>query len=76
MEEQGHKCQTITSFEGDYDFLSNFYEAPVTYQGLNYLSSESAYQAQKAPEHKGEFTRLTPMKAKKLARKLETREDW
>ena len=37
----------ITSFRGSYDFLSNFYEAPVSYGGLCYSNNEAAFQAQK-----------------------------
>ena len=28
--------RVIDCFDGDYDFLSNFYEAPVTYGGVTY----------------------------------------
>ena len=37
----------IDSFKDEYFFLSNFYEAPVEYDGLKYGSSEAAFQAQK-----------------------------
>lgn len=76
MEEKIHTEDVIGSFDGDYAFLSNFYEAPIYYQGEAYLSSESAYQAQKDPTYKESFTWLTPMESKKLARKLSIREDW
>ncbi len=38
---------TITDFEGEYYFLSNFYESPVIYDGVQYGSSEAAFQAAK-----------------------------
>ena len=38
---------TINSFRGDYFFLSNFYECPVTYQDITYPNNETAFQAQK-----------------------------
>ena len=37
----------ILEFTGDYEFLSNFYPAPFTYNGILYPTSEHAYQAQK-----------------------------
>jgi len=37
----------ISKFNGQYRFLSNFSADPVTYQGINYPTSEHAYQAQK-----------------------------
>lgn len=37
----------ISSFRGTHFFLSNFYEAPVTYNGLTYQNNEAAFQAQK-----------------------------
>ena len=39
--------RTISSFTGEYAFLSNFYPAPVTYMGQTYANSEAAFQAQK-----------------------------
>lgn len=41
---------TIGSFEGVYEFLSNFYQEPVKYKGHTYNSSEHAFQAQKSYE--------------------------
>ena len=38
----------IADFEGEYEFLSNFYEVPLTYEGLAYGSSEAAFQASKS----------------------------
>ena len=32
----------IKSFRGEYEFLSNFYNAPVIYKGLTYQNSEAA----------------------------------
>lgn len=37
----------ITSFSGEYEFLSNFYEVPVSYE-YTYGSAEAAYQARKS----------------------------
>lgn len=68
----------INSFTGIYDFLSNFYPATVTFEGITYLQSESAYQAQKllVPESRIIFSFLPPWKAKKLGKTVQLRPDW
>lgn len=38
----------IEEFRREYEFLSNFYPSPVTYNGVTYPTSEHAYQAAKA----------------------------
>jgi len=40
----------IESFEGEHEFLSNFWPCKVVYEGIEYPSSEHAYQAAKAPD--------------------------
>lgn len=37
----------IASFRWPYNFLSNFFYWPVEYEGMEYRSSEHAYQAAK-----------------------------
>ena len=32
------EIQGIFGFKGDYRFLSNFYETPITYEGITYPS--------------------------------------
>ena len=68
----------INSFRGEYSFLSNFYEAPVEYEGLTYRSSEAAYQAQKCadPKECEAFTTMHPAEAKKAGRTVTLRKDW
>ena len=68
----------IDRFRGDYGFLSNFWEVPVTYQGLTYGSNEAAFQAQKCmtEEEKLPFTRMRPSEAKKTGRRVALRPDW
>lgn len=46
-------CDMIAGFKDEYRFLSNFYNTPVTYNGVTYKNSEAAFQAAK-------FTHLTP----------------
>ena len=37
----------ITKFTGQFDFLSNFYESPIKYEGISYPTVEHAFQAAK-----------------------------
>ena len=39
--------QTIAGFSENYRFLSNFYHAPIFYNGVSYPTVENAYQAAK-----------------------------
>jgi len=69
----------ITSFSGAYRFLSNFWLAPVKFEGKIYPSSEHAYQAAKTkdPEERKKIRRAkTPGKAKRLGRSVKLRPDW
>lgn len=62
--------EKINSFSGEYSFLSNFYDAKVTYEGLTYLNSEAAYQAQKCISQvdKEKYTWLGTYGAKRAGR--------
>jgi len=68
----------INKFVGKYYFLSNFYETPVTYQGLTYQNNEAAFQAQKTLDEneRMKFTTLNPSEAKYLGRHVKLRPDW
>lgn len=57
----------IDSFSGEYRWLSNFYHAPITYNGVEYISTEVAYQASKAcdDETRKKFIGLNSADAKK-----------
>lgn len=66
----------IDSFRGAYHFLSNFYPAPVTYNGLTYRNNEAAFQAQKDLTRSKDFTSLEPGTAKRLGRRVVLRPDW
>ena len=71
--------ECITDFhEEGYEFLSNFYEAGVTYGGLTYRNNEAAFQAQKcmSEEEKLPFTAAAPAKSKRLGRWVRLRPDW
>lgn len=69
---------SVKQFHNEYNWLSNFYENPVTYKGLTYSSSETAYQAHKSLDIKlhQEFVKLSPKESKKLGQKIKKRDDW
>jgi ribA/ribD-fused uncharacterized protein len=69
----------ITSFNGEYSFLSNFYPCQIEYYGVKYPTSEHAFQAAKTLNimQKEAIKKAdTPGKAKRLGRKVEIRSDW
>lgn len=68
----------IDNFRGKYFFLSNFYEAPVIYRGIQYSNNEAAFQAQKLvkQEERFKFSLLNPSEAKRLGRSVKLRPDW
>lgn len=70
--------KVIQQFSNEYEFLSNFYFCKITYDGLEYLSSESAYQAQKTLdlERRKDFQLYLASRAKRHGRKLKLRPDW
>jgi|SRR5579885_1473092 len=69
----------IDSFDGEYEFLSNFYHFPFIYEGKEYLSSEHAFQAAKMTtleDHERVRLAATAGHCKKLGRSLPCRKDW
>lgn len=70
----------IDSFrKGKYRWLSNFWPAPVTYDGVLYSSVEHAYVASKTldkRERNKVFLFETPGQVKRFGRRLKIREDW
>ena len=68
----------IDKFVDKYFFLSNYYVAPVAYNGLTFQSNEAAFQAQKTLNEgqRRKFTKLAPNKAKAKGRNVLLREDW
>lgn len=69
----------IDSFKDEYRFLSNFFPAQVTYEGLLYPSTEHAYQAAKTLDlNMREEIRKAPTagKAKRLGKDVKIRADW
>lgn len=68
----------IEKFDGEYFFLSNFYPAPLVYQGISYKNSEAAFQSAKTldMEERKKFSNMTASEAKKAGRRIKLREDW
>lgn len=69
----------IKKFEGEHDFLSNFYAAPVMYDNAMYPTSEHAYQAAKTlyyDQRAAIQVARTPGVAKRLGQKVTMRPDW
>lgn len=69
----------ITSFSGEYSFLSNFYPAKVKYGQILYPTVEHAYQAAKTLDldTRQYISQLpTPGKAKRAGKNVMLRLDW
>lgn len=64
--------EKISTFRGEYRFLSNFYQYPFEYKGLVYPNAEAAFQAQKCSteEDKIKYTiQKNPVRAKQMGKK-------
>ena len=73
------KETAITSFRGKYAFLSNFYAADVSFEGLTYPNNEAAFQAAKVlnADERLPFTeQKNPVLVKRMGRKVKLRSDW
>lgn len=66
----------IDKFRGEYYFLSNFYNADVTYDGITFKNNEAAFQSMKVLKNREQFANLNPSDAKRLGRRVKLREDW
>lgn len=69
----------ISEFDHEYAFLSNFYEKPFIFEGVEFKTAEHAFQAVKCID-KNEFNKIveaaTPGQAKRLGRRCKLRSDW
>ena len=73
-----HDESQIKGFFGEYRYLSNFELGRVIFEGIEYPSSENAYQAAKSldVDVRKQFVNITPSESKKLGRQIEMRKDW
>ena len=70
---------SVTEFQGEFRFLSNFWPSPIEYEGIWYPSVEHAYQAAKTlkvSDRKRIAKLITPGKAKRAGKELDLRPDW
>lgn len=69
---------SISGFQGDYRFLSNFWTSPVLLDDVQYGSVEAAFQAAKTtdPSQRQVFQTADPATAKRLGKLLKLRPDW
>lgn len=70
--------KVINQFSGDYFFLNGICNAPIRYNGLDYVCPESAFFAQKVllPELRKEYCKLDGIDACKIDEQIEPRKDW
>jgi ribA/ribD-fused uncharacterized protein len=68
----------ISSFSGEHRFLSNFWQCKVLLGGLQFESTEAAFQAAKCadPGQMLQFQCLSPAEAKRTGRQIQIRPDW
>jgi ribA/ribD-fused uncharacterized protein len=68
----------INEFRGKYYFLSNFYEVPITYEGITYQNNEAAFQSAKVADYNKRlsFANLNPSQAKSKGRRVQLRHGW
>ncbi len=69
----------IKGFFGKFRFLSNFHKCPVLFEGIEYSSTEAAYQATKTTDsglRQVVADLAEPRYAKKMGRDLPLRSDW
>jgi hypothetical protein len=77
----------INSFSGRFFFLSNFYIAPVEFDGLMYRNNEAAFQSAKILDVQSrrsvkidgevyDFTKMKPGESKSFGRMVALRNDW
>lgn len=67
----------ISSFRGEYEFLSNFYLVPIPFEGITYPSVENAYQAAKThPHNRRIFVKATAAEAKKMGQQVTLPPNW
>ncbi|KAJ3215067.1 hypothetical protein HDU67_000847 [Dinochytrium kinnereticum] len=71
-------ADTITTFRGQYGFLSNFHPHTILLDGIIYKTSENANHAAKCLNHtdKNAFSDVEPREAKRMAQSVDLRPDW
>jgi hypothetical protein len=70
--------KTISSFRGEYDFLSNMHPSPFTYKGCYFTCAEALFQAMKTTNENALelFDGIPGSEAKRIGRRIDLRPDW
>ena len=79
MSEATTSQHVIVEFAGEYRFLSNFWPAEVTFDGVKYPTVEHAYQAAKSVDADAReliASSPTPGGAKRAGQAITLRDDW
>ena len=73
-----HDENNVKGFFGEYRWLSNYHECEIKFDGINYPSTENAYQSAKSNDMfvKHQMTQITPSESKQLSTKLQLRDNW
>ena len=69
----------INCFDGEYAFLSNYYNSPITHDGITYPTNEHFFQAMKTlkiDERLAIAAAETPGQSKRMGRSVTLRSDW
>ena len=69
---------SISSFRGEYDFLSNMYPSPIIVKGIRLTCAESLFQMMKTkdPDERARFANISGIEARRLGRSIKLRPDW
>lgn len=73
-----HTETFIKGFFGEYRWLSNYHICPIFYEGIEYTSSEAAYQSAKTTDEyaRSLFSKMTPSQSRKFGQEIKPRKDW
>jgi ribA/ribD-fused uncharacterized protein len=68
----------ILQFRGEYRFLSNFHPVNIEYEGIEYPSTEHAYQACKSTDENTRIlvSKMSTKDAKDFGKNVKYRDDW
>lgn len=69
----------IDNFDGQYEFLSNFYKSPFVFTGIKFFSVEHAFQCYKTIKNEDfnyVYESRNSYEAKKRGKSIKLREDW
>lgn len=78
-EDQPAQLDLIDAFDGNFRWLSNYYAAPVTWDGITFSTAEAAFAAGKTldPEQRRQIAAAaSPGAAKRLGHRVQLRDQW